>query len=216
MLTRALFVFLILLSSFTTKSQIFFEGLLNTGLNMSIKSEYISSEGRRIVTDYHFPGINTGLGFGARLKFYKNWSLGLGIKYEFKYHESKILDIPQNRPNAQYPIHFITVPLDLNYTFKNNIGLHLGIELRKLLAPNVSNPVFHYQEQIITIGILGISYTIGRFRLELLYKHSFDYYIKQTTQYYPVSPATLQENITLNRFHDIQLGIAVRLFSIDT
>lgn len=201
---------LLVLLSYTLTAQFSLEALVGTGLNMSIHRQYVSRElGPNFTAETMFPGGGLDVGVGARLGFGKRLSFGLGIEYQYKGHEGNTKNGLSRRPNSKYWFHLLIIPIDAQYTLKNNIGFHLGVELGNMLGPWFNNGFLFYQNKVMVGALTGISYTKGRFRFELFYKHYFNYYMKQTIYIGNV------EFSDYNRYHDLQLRVAFRLFSVN-
>lgn len=201
----------------TANAQLHLEGILGAGLNLSLTTAQQTEHSPFLYLSeqtIHFPGISIQTGIGARLFLLdKEWSLGAALIYDFKYHESNSEYGIGVVGNTLYPFHLIEIPLDLNYNFKNNIGVHLGGEMTVVLSPRVTGLHLHIQDKIMLGALAGISYTKGRFRFELLYKHYFSYYMKRTFNYPVRNVIGIHTDYTFTRFHDIQFRVAVRLFS---
>ncbi|WP_052598490.1 hypothetical protein [Aureispira sp. CCB-QB1] len=203
--------------SYTLVAQFSVEAIVGTGLNMSIHRQYVSQEKPRpnFTAETHFPGGGLDIGFGARLGFDDRLSFGLGIEYQYKGHEGNYIKQAYINPeNSKYWFHILVIPIDAQYTLPNNIGFHLGVELGNILGPWFNNGFLFYQNKVMVGALTGISYTKGRFRFELLYKHYFNYYMKQTI-YIGSTASGFVEFSDYNRFHDIQLRVAFRLFRVN-
>ncbi|BDS13253.1 hypothetical protein [Aureispira anguillae] len=209
-------VLIFLLLGHTSFAQFSLEALIGTSLNMSIHRQYVSQiNGPNFIAETHLAGGGLEVGFGGRLGFNDQLSFGLGLAYQYKGHEGNyIKSAYKNRTNSKYWFHLLVLPIDAQYTLPNQIGLHVGMEIATILAPWFNNTFLFYQNKAMAAALTGISYTKGRFRVELFYKHYFTPYMRQTI-YLNNSNNDPVEFSDYNRFHDIQLRIAVRLFSLN-
>ena len=206
---------LLTLFSYTLTAQLSLEALIGTGLNMSIHRQYVSREpGPLLASETQFAGGGLDIGIGGRLGFNEHLSFGLGIEYQYKGHEGNYIKKAYKNPeNSKYWFHILVIPIDAQYTLKNDIGFHLGVELGNMLGPWFNNGFLFYQNKVMVGALTGISYTKGRFRFELFYKHYFNHYMKQTIHLGSSSGPV--EFSDYNRYHDLQLRVAIRLFSVN-
>ena len=206
---------LLVLLSYTLSAQFSLEALIGTGLNMLIHRQYVSREhGPNLASETQFAGGGLDVGIGGRLGFNERLSFGLGIEYQYKGHEGNYIKKAYVNPeNSKYWFHILIIPIDAQYTLKNNIGFHLGVELGNMLGPWFNNGFLFYQNKVMVGALTGISYTKGCFRFELFYKHYFNHYMKQTIHL--GSSSGIVEFSDYNRYHDLQLRIAVRLFTVN-
>lgn len=201
-----------------SSAQLQLEGSIGIGGNMSATVAHQTAYSPYLFLSkdvIHFMGVNLSTNLGARLMLLdKRWSIGAAIGYGFKYHESNSKNGLGIRGNTIYPFHLLEIPFDLNYNLKNKIGFHLGGEMAMVLSPRVTGNHLHIQDKIMVGALVGVSYTKGRFRFELLYKHYFNYYMKRTFTYQVANVSGTHTDYTFTRFHDIQFRIVVRLFSV--
>jgi hypothetical protein len=195
--------------------QLHFEVVTSTTLNMTLKDSYSTTDNAPIVsTPTHFAGGGFNFGLALRYNFLKRFAISGGVEYQYKGHEANFLQEPKKPTNSKHTFHLLVVPFDLSYTFKNGLGLHVGAELVKLLYPSSRSISLEYQDKSIVAALMGISYTYKRIRFELLYKHHLAHYMRfsipYTTGWLTQTSGVLSH---YNRFHDIQLRIAVRFFS---
>ena len=165
-------------------------------------------------TDHHFVGGGFEVGMGLRYRFSKWFAISSAVEYQYKGHEANSWLAPRRPTNDKYTYHLLVVPFDISYTFKHKLGIHLGAELIKMLAPSYEDKVFAYQTKPWVAALVGVSYTYKRFRFELFYKHHLAYYTRTTIPFYI---GTNEPDIIVSHYthwHDIQLRIAVRLFTI--
>jgi len=203
------FVLFITMPLTSSYSQLSLEAIGTTGMNMgiaSIKQDENSIFGNvRLASN--FPGINAGGGVGARLYlFNKKVSIGTSINYLFRYHESNFKYLVGQTPNQQWKDHFLTFPIDFNYTLKNKVGFHLGLEMSWYLDKFPPNSWVKANKNAIFTPYTGISYTHKRVRIELLYKHSLQPF---TWTIYAYSGG---QDYVYTRYHDIELRVAVRIY----
>jgi len=201
---------------FISIGQFDFEIVLGTNLNMSLKDEYTTDvDGPLLNTDTHFAGGGLDLGFGLRFRFSESFAISGAFEYQYKGHESNFTSEPKYDENAKHSFHSFVFPFDICYTFKNKIGIHLGVELATLLFPKQQNRFVAYQDKVLVAAIVGLSYTKDKFRFELFYKHYFMHYLRMTMYFNVGQNLPLVEVAHYTRFHDVQFRIAYRLFSVN-
>ncbi len=211
---KILFLIISIISATTSVAQLTLEGIVGGGMNMTIQRSVDTYSEYGISTQKYLAGSKVNAGIGARLYLLdKTWSIGTSFNYEYRYTESvSDYTVATNSPNYTYNAHLLNFPVDISYIFKSGIGLHLGAEINHFMTPRRGNVVWTPQQEVMVGAMAGASYSVGRLRIELLYKHFFNYYSKITIQYKPPSARETQYHTAYYRFHDIQLRVAYRFY----
>jgi hypothetical protein len=213
---KIIFLLLVFIIPIISIGQLDFEAIVGTSLNMSLKQEFRSiPNGPIMTTPTHFPGGGFDVGLGLRFRISKNFAISGAVEYQYKGYEANFTREPKKPNNYKYSYHILVFPFDVCYTFKNNIGLHLGVELASILAPRQQYRFHGYQEKALVAGTFGLSYTKKRFRFELFYKHYFTHYFRMTMYFNIGQNLPLVEVSHYTHFHDIQFRVCVRLFSMN-
>lgn len=201
---------------FFMNAQLDFEVVVGSGLNMSLKEEFRSiPNGPRLRTPTNFVGGSLDLGFALRFRISKNIAISGSAEYQYKGFESNFILEPKKATNTKNSYHLLVFPFDVSYTFKSNVGIHLGCEIAKILQPSGKDRFSEYQDNVIPAGLVGLSYTKGRFRFELFYKHQFIHYYRLSEYFNIGQNEPIVEVSHYTHFHDIQLRVCARLFSMN-
>lgn len=204
---------LCLLSYHESQAQLTLETSLNTGVNAMYQIRDFHPES--LYWSFELPnqyvGFNIGGTLGTRLYLLdKKWSIGLGVGYLYRYHESGFDPLPPDRENIKHKQDFLTIPLDIGYHFKSGWGLHGGVEASWYISPYHSNPFVDVNKGIIISPFVGLSYSYKRFRFELLYKHSLHSIIDYK---YPLRiDGVSYTDYVRTRYQDLELRVVFRLY----
>lgn len=202
-----------------TKAQLVLEGILTTGMNMTIKRQDFHPESplNFFTLTEDFAGINGGGNIGLRLFLMnKTCSIGGNLGYLFRYHEAGSTFLGGSRRiSSRHPEHFIVLPLDLGYHFKSGLGIHAGVESSWLITPRQSNESLFIQNAALISPLVGCSYSYKRFRVDLLYKHTVNpLFISKTPVQLPNS-AEIHVDKIYYRHHDIELRLVYRILQLE-
>jgi hypothetical protein len=193
------------------QAQLTLETSINGGMNAmyQIKDFHEKSPHWEFTPPNQYIGFNIGGTFGTRLYLLdKKWSIGLGVGYLYRYHESGF--IYKSERNVKHKQDFLTIPLDIGYHFQSGWGLHGGVEASWYISPYHSNPFVDVNKGLIISPFVGVSYTYKRFRFELLYKHSLHSIIDYK---YPLRiDGVSYTDYRRTRYQDLELRVVFRLY----